>query len=79
MLERYIKLVAKARKMPNDRAHSFNVIRQMVGRLAETLVEKETEIREEFGAFPIEFFRVPAEDETEEQRSEYQKQQILAK
>lgn len=27
MLERYIKLVAKARKTPNERAHSFGVIR----------------------------------------------------
>ena len=71
MLERYIKLVAKARKTPNARAHSFGVIRQMVGRLAETLVENETTIREELGASQIELFRVPPEDETEEQRQEY--------
>ena len=79
MLERYIKLVAKARKTPNARAHSFNVIRQMVGRLAETLVENETTIREELGASQIELFRVPPEDETEEQRQEYIKQMTLQK
>ena len=72
-MERFIKLVSKARKMPNDRAHSFGVMRQMVGRLAETLVDHETRIREEVGAFPIETFRVPPEDETEEQHTEYLK------
>ena len=66
ILERYIKLVAKARKMPNDRAHSFGIIRQMVGRLAETLIDQETKVREEVGAAPIDLFRVPPEDETEE-------------
>ena len=35
MLDRFIKLVAKARKTPNDRAHSFNVIKNMVGRICE--------------------------------------------
>ena len=79
MLERYIKLVAKARKTPNARAHSFGVIRQMVGRLAETLVENETSIREELGAQQIEQFRIPPEDETEEQRQEYIKQMTLQK
>ena len=54
MLERYIKLVSKARKTPNERAHSFNVIRNMVCRLSESLVEHETRVREEIGAFPIE-------------------------
>ena len=39
MLERFIKLVSKARKTPNERAHSFGVIRQMVGRLADTLID----------------------------------------
>ncbi len=39
MLERFIKLVSKARKMPNERAHSFKIIQSMVGRLAETLVD----------------------------------------
>ena len=66
MLERFIKLVAKARKMPNDRAHSVGVIQKMVIRLAEDLVENETRIREEVGALPVEQFRVPPEDETEE-------------
>ena len=79
MLERYIKLVAKARKTPNERAHSFNVIHKMVGRLAETLVEQETKIREEIGAAPIEHFRIPPEDETDEQRLELFKQANLAK
>ena len=74
MLERFIKLVAKARIMPNDRAHSVGVIRKMVSRIAEDLVDAETRIREEVGALPIESFRVPAEDETEEQRQEYIKQ-----
>lgn len=68
MLERFIKLVSKARKTPNEKAHSFGVIREMVGRLAENLVEEETRVREEIGAYPIEQFRVPPEDETEEQR-----------
>ena len=54
MLERYIKLVSKARKTPNERAHSFSVIRNMVCRLSEALVEHETRVREEVGAFPIE-------------------------
>ena len=65
--------------MPNERAHSFNVMRQMVGRLAETLVEHETQVREEIGAHPIETFRVPPEDETEEQRAEILKQLNAAK
>ena len=51
----------------------------MVGRLAETLVERETSIRDELGAYPIETFRVPPEDETEEQRTEYLKQVSLQK
>ena len=51
----------------------------MVGRLAETMVEHETQIREDIGAYPIETFRVPPEDETDEQRTEYQKQTSLAK
>lgn len=71
MLERFIKLVSKARKTPNERAHSFGVIRTMVGRLADCLVDQETKIRDEVGAFPIETFRVPPEDETEEQRAEF--------
>ena len=66
MLERFIKLISKARKTPNERAHSFGIIREMVGRLAETLVVEETKIREELGAAPIETFRIPPEDETEE-------------
>ena len=66
MLERFIKLVQKAKKTPNERAHSFNVMRQMIGRLSETLVEQETQIREEIGAYPLDAFRVPPEDETEE-------------
>mmetsp|Transcript_10129 Transcript_10129/g.13758 ORF Transcript_10129/g.13758 Transcript_10129/m.13758 type:complete len:224 (+) Transcript_10129:339-1010(+) len=78
MLERFIKLVAKARKMPNDRAHSVGVIRKMVTRLAEDLVENETRIRDEVGALSIEQFRVPPEDETEEQRAEFIKQAKLA-
>ena len=73
MLERFIKLVSKARKMPNERAHSFGVMRSMVNRLAENLVDHETRIRDELGGFPIETFRVPPEDETEEQRTEYLK------
>lgn len=72
-MDRFIKLVAKARKTPNERAHSFGIIHQMVGRLAESLVDNETRIREEIGASPIETFRVPPEDETEEQRTEYNK------
>lgn len=79
MLERFIKLVAKARKTPNDKAHSFGVIRNMIGRLADNLVEQETKIREETGAHPIELFRVPPEDETEEQRLELIKQAALVK
>ena len=35
MLDRFIKLVSKARKTPNDRAHSFNVIRNLVGKISE--------------------------------------------
>ena len=66
MLDRFIKLVAKARKTPNDRAHSFNVIRDLVGRLAEQTVDAETKVRDECGGAPIDMFRVPAEDETEE-------------
>ena len=66
MLERFIKLISKARKTPNERAHSFGIIREMVGRLAETLVVEETKIREELGAAPIETFRIPPEDETDE-------------
>jgi hypothetical protein len=66
ILERYIKLVAKARKTPNERAHSFEVIRKMVGNLAVKLVEHETKVREEMGAAAIEIFRVPPEEETEE-------------
>ena len=54
MLERFIKLVSKARKTPNERAHSFGVIRQMVGRLADNLIDQETRVRDEIGAFPIE-------------------------
>ena len=78
LLERFIKLVAKARIMPNDRAHSVGVIRKMVCRIAEDLVDAETRIREEVGAVPIESLRIPAEDETEEQRQEHIKQQKLA-
>ena len=78
MLDRFIKLVAKARKMPNDRAHSVGVIQKMVTRLAEDLVDAETRIREEVGAVPIESLRIPPEDETEEQRAEIIKQQKLA-
>lgn len=78
MLERFIKLIAKARIMPNDRAHSVGVIRKMVTRIAEDLVDNETRIREEIGAIPIEHFRIPAEDETDEQRQEFFKSQKLA-
>ena len=78
ILERYIKLVAKARKTPNERAHSFEVIRKMVGNLAVKLVEHETKVREEMGAAAIEIFRVPPEEETEEQRLELIKQAKLA-
>ena len=66
MLERFIKLIAKARKTPNERAHSFEVIRKMVGNLATKLVEQETKVREEIGAAANETFRVPPEEETEE-------------
>ena len=78
VLDRFIKLVAKARKTPNDRAHSFNVIRTMVGRVCEQVVDMETKIREEAGAIPLEVFRVPPEDETEEQRWEHLKAQKAA-
>ena len=54
MLERFIKLVAKARIMPNDRAHSVGVIRNMVSRIAEDLVDNETKLREELGMVAIE-------------------------
>ena len=66
MLDRFIKLVSKARKTPNDRAHSFKVIRDMLGRLCEKTVDIETKVRDEAGGLPIETFRVPPEDETEE-------------
>ena len=66
MLERFIKLIAKARKTPNERAHSFEVIRNMVGTLATKLIEQETKVREEIGAAANETFRVPPEEETEE-------------
>ena len=79
MLERFIKLVSKARKTPNERAHSFGVIRSMVGRLADCLIDQETRVREEVGAYPIETFRVPPEDETDEQKTEYFKSINLAK
>ena len=79
MLERFIKLVSKARKTPDERANSFGVIRRMVGRLADTLIDQETKVREEIGAFPIDTFRVPAEDETEEQRTEMLKSASLIK
>jgi len=79
MLDRFIKLVSKARKTPNDRAHSFNVVREMVGRLSEQAVEIETKIRDELGGAPIETFRVPPEDETEEQRQEWLKAEAVKK
>ena len=79
MLDRFIKLVAKARKTPNDRAHSFNVIKDMVGRICEQAVDIETKVRDELGGMPIETFRVPPEDETEEQRQEWIKGEALKK
>ena len=68
MLDRFIKLVSKARKTPNDRAHSFNVIKSLVGKIAEQVVDIETKVRDEVGGVPLEQFRGPEEDETEEQR-----------
>ena len=52
MLDRFIKLVSKARKTPNDRAHSFNVIKSLVGKIAEQVVDIETKVRDEVGGVP---------------------------
>ena len=66
MLDRFIQLVSRARKVPNNRAHSFGVIREMVIKVADSLVDVESQAREELGMAPLETFRVPPDDETEE-------------
>lgn len=62
MLDRFIKLVSKAKKTPNDRAHSFNVIKTLVGKIAEQVVDVDTKVRDEVGAVPLEQFIVPSEE-----------------
>ena len=74
LLEKFIKLVTKARKTPNERAHSNKVLREMVCRLAEATIDQESKARDECGVMQVETFRVPAEDETEEQLAEFQAQ-----
>ena len=79
MFDKYVSLINRSKKIPNNRAHSYNVIRNMVQNLAKGLVDQENFVREELSLTPIEVFRVPADDETEEQRAEFKKKEIERK
>ena len=68
LTDRYVRLVQRARKTPNHRAHSFEPIQKMVVRLVEQLTDQEAKARDELGLVQMESFRVPDEDETEEMR-----------
>lgn len=41
MQDRYNTFITKAKKIPNDRAHSYNAIRSMVSALARQLIDQE--------------------------------------
>jgi hypothetical protein len=65
---RYVRLLYNAKKVPTDRAISYNVFKQMLKDLCDTTVECEVKAREEL-LMPENFgFEVPHEGQTEEER-----------
>ena len=61
--------------MPNDRAHSYQVIKSAINSVIGAVANQDTVVREELGLAPLDFFRIPADDETEEQRAEWRKKE----
>lgn len=68
LLQRFMKTIYAARKTPNDRAHSFNIIKNVVGNLTESSVIFNQQAREELGMIAHENFEVPSEEQTDEER-----------
>jgi hypothetical protein len=66
MQDRYNSLLARAKKIPNDRAHSYGVIRNAVQQVILSVANQDAIVREEMALAPIEYLRIPPDDETDE-------------
>lgn len=75
MQDRYNSLLARAKKTPNDRAHSFGVIKNAMWSVVSTMAQQDAIIREEMALAPIEYLRIPPEDESDEQRADFKKKE----
>jgi hypothetical protein len=62
-----VQLTANARKTPVQRAHSFNVFREMLTELTGKCVDADTRIREEMTMTLRDDYEVPSDDLTEEE------------
>ena len=67
LTEKYVQLVAGARKTPVQRAHSFGVFQELLEELAAKCVDADTRIREEMAMNLRDDFEVPSDDLTEEE------------
>ena len=65
--DRFVLLQAKARKVPVDRAMSYQVFKKTLLELSESVVELETRGREELQMIEPANFAVPHEGQTEEE------------
>lgn len=68
--KRYIDLFYHAKKLPVDRAQSFDIFKAMVTKFAVDVVEADEKARQEIGMVENFGFEIVPEDQTEEQAAE---------
>ena len=73
--DQYFLLLQKAKRVPNDRAHSYSVIRNALSGVVSLVAYQDAIAREELNLAQLECFRIPPDDETEEQRAELKKRE----
>lgn len=66
--KRYVQLLYHAKKIPTDRAQSYNVFRQLMLDISDSTVDCDAKAREELVMSDNFGFEVPSEDQTEEEK-----------
>ena len=77
--QRYVHLFYQAKKLPVDRAQSFDIFKAMIKNFAEDVVEFDEKARQEIGMIENLGFEAVPEDQTEEQAAEYLEELKLKK
>lgn len=77
--KRYVELFYQAKKLPVDRAQSFDIFRAMIKNFAEDVIDFDEKARQEIGMIENFGFEAVPEDQTEEQAAEYLEELKLKK